>query len=118
MTALFFILAAGFGGALRYLTELKFPPVGSRAFPRATLFVNMLGTFILGLSTSFSDDVRLVVGTALCGALTTFSGVALQLQRRFAAGAYQQAMKYLIITVALCLGAAQLGVLLSEFIAR
>lgn len=118
MTAIFFVFAAGFGGGLRYLIELRFPPIGSRAFPRATLFVNALGTFILGFSTGLSENAQLIVGTALCGALTTFSGVALQLQRRFAAGANLQAIKYLIFMVALCLGMAQLGILLSEFMSR
>ena len=118
MNAVMFIAAAGLGGALRYLMELRFPPVGTRAFPRATLTVNVVGSLILGFAVSLPHDQKLIIGTALCGALTTFSGVALQLQRRFAAGAHKDAMSYLVITVGACAFAAQLGMMLGEYLSN
>lgn len=116
MSVILFIAAAGLGGALRYLMELRFPPVGTRAFPRATLTVNVVGSFVLGVTVGLPSDQRLILGTALCGALTTFSGVALQLQRRFAAGSQKDAMSYLVITIGACAFAAQLGMMLSDYL--
>lgn len=113
-----FICAAGLGGAARYLIELRFPPIGTRAFPRATLAVNIIGSFILGYVISLPDSQRLIFGTALCGAVTTFSGVALQLQRRFVAGSYASALIYLVITVSACSIAAQSGIWLGEYLAK
>ena len=116
MSIVLFIAASALGGALRYLMELRLPPVGTRAFPRATLIINITGSFILGCTIGLPQDQRVILGTALCGALTTFSGVALQLQRRFSAGSAKDALSYLVITVGACAFAAQLGMMLSDYL--
>ena len=114
MTQLLFILAAGFGGALRYVVEVKLPPAGATAFPRATLMVNIVGAFVLGFINDVSQDLRLIVGTALCGALTTFSSVSLQTHRRLIARAYGQAALYVATLVGLGIAAAAVGVAVSH----
>ena len=114
MIAFAFVLAAAFGGVLRLLAESHWPPVGPSAFPRATLIVNCVGSFILGLVFNAGHDLRLVVGTALCGALTTLSGVSLQLHRRVAAGGFGPALTYLVATLFSCLLCAEVGLQLSH----
>lgn len=108
-----FVVCAALGGVTRFLAEYYLPPVGSSGFPRATLLVNTAGSFILGLVWNAPGDARLVAGTAFCGALTTFSGVALQLMRRARAGSTGQAITYAVVTVALGIAAATVGLRIS-----
>lgn len=108
-----FFVAAALGGFLRYLAEFLLPPISSSAFPRATLVVNCAGSFVLGLVSSAGTDLKLIVGVGFCGALTTMSGVNLQVYRRLAAGARTDAMKYLGLSVLLCTAVAALGHALS-----
>lgn len=116
MIPLLFVIAAAAGGAIRFAVEYRWPPVGQNAFPRATLVVNIAGSFILGLVLSAPSDTNLIIGTALCGALTTFSGVSLQMQKRFAAGAIAQAFKYLLLLSVSGISVAALGMWLGSFI--
>lgn len=106
-------VAAGVGGFIRFAIEYRYPPIGSSAFPRATLAVNLAGSFILGLMLHAPHDVRVIVGTGLCGALTTFSGVSLQLHRRIVAGAWKSAAFYFGVLMSTGLVAAMVGVELS-----
>jgi CrcB protein len=108
MTPLF-LVGAALGGALRFLAEYYVPPIGTSGFPRATLIVNVIGSFVLGVVWHAGSDVRIVVGTGVCGALTTFSGVALQVLRRLRAHAVMSAMAYIAATLALGLAAAAVG---------
>ncbi|MGE5365545.1 MAG: fluoride efflux transporter CrcB [Bacteroidota bacterium] len=73
-------LGAAIGGAVRYWGTgfvYKFLPV---TFPYGTLFVNVLGSFIIGLVMYYLDtnkiisqEMRLFLTTGFCGGLTTFS---------------------------------------------
>ncbi len=110
------VLAAALGGLIRFSTEYLLPPVGTKAFPRATLIVNVAGSFVLGIVISAPHDLRLILGTGLCGALTTFSGVSLQLSRRLSSGDRRAALQYLGFTLALGLGAASLGISLGHYL--
>lgn len=66
----------GLGGALGAMARYAVGQlVEADGFPAATLTVNVLGTFVLGLLTfaGAADEVLLLVGTGACGAFTTFS---------------------------------------------
>lgn len=73
------VLYVGLGGALgaaaRFLIGTRIATPG-----RATLAVNVLGCFILGLVTGaqVTDSLLLFAGTGFCGALTTFSSFAVE----------------------------------------
>lgn len=108
------IFAAALGGMLRFSIEYRWPPVGPSAFPRATLAVNVVGSFILGLIVHAPHDVRLMLGVGLCGALTTFSGVSLQIHRRINAGAWSSATIYFLVMLTAGLLAAMVGIDLSS----
>jgi CrcB protein len=114
MIAVAFVAAAALGGILRLLAESHWPPVGPSAFPRATLIVNCVGSFLLGIVIHAPHDVRLVAGTALCGALTTLSGVSLQLHRRVFAGGIAPAAIYLASTLVGGLLCAFIGIEISQ----
>ena len=118
MTTVVFCLCAAFGGAARFVCEFYWPPVGHSAFPRATLVVNVVGSFILGTVAYAPSDAKLWIGTGLCGALTTFSGVSVQLYRRAVGRAWWQMSQYLASLLALGLVAARVGIEVSSWLFR
>lgn len=111
-----FCLFAGLGGSMRFAFEHYLPMNGVRALPRATLAVNVIGSFILGLLVNASPDVRLICGIGFCGALTTFSGVSLQIYRRMSGSAWLAIVQYVALTLVLGLVAAYLGLRISNSI--
>lgn len=66
----------GLGGALGAVARYAVGElVETDGFPAATLTVNVLGTFVLGVLTfaGAGSELTLLVGTGACGAFTTFS---------------------------------------------
>ncbi|WP_199174706.1 fluoride efflux transporter CrcB [Halegenticoccus soli] len=65
------------GAVLRYLVGEAVP---AEEFPVATLVVNVVGSFVLGLVTfgGVGGDVALFVGGGMCGAFTTYSSFSVQ----------------------------------------
>lgn len=116
MNWILFIAAAALGGFIRYFVESKIPPVGKSAFPKATLFVNTAGAFLLGLVFAAPENIYTSVGIAFCGALTTFSAISAQLLNRVMSGAFVAALNYILVTLALGLVAAQVGLLIGGLI--
>lgn len=76
MSALLIGLGGVIGAPLRFLIARRL----DAALPWGTFTVNLAGSFLLGLLTalSVSGDVLLLLGTGLCGAVTTWSGLAVQ----------------------------------------
>ena len=111
------LLLVAFGGsagsALRFLFSIWFR---HQSFPLATLLVNIIGSFMIGLviavslrSSSFDSNWRLLLATGLCGGFTTFSAFSaegLQLIQQDRVGVFAA---YAIGSVLLGLGAAWLG---------
>jgi CrcB protein len=116
MIWVWFAVAAGLGGFIRYSLEHRMQPIGKTGFPRATLYVNVAGSFLLGLVIAAPDSIHTIIGIAFCGSLTTFSGVSAQLMRRVTTGAIGSALNYLAITLTLGLIAAEIGIKLSELL--
>lgn len=54
--------------------------VGDRSFPWATLVVNALGSFVLGVVVvaGLDEGALLLLGVGFCGAFTTFSSFSVQ----------------------------------------
>lgn len=74
MTPVWFVLAAAAGALVRHGVSLL-----GRGW-HGTLAVNVVGAFVLAwlIGRGASSDVVLVVGTAGCGSMTTFSTFALE----------------------------------------
>ncbi len=72
-------VAGSVGAPLRYVVDTLVTDRVSGVFPLGTLVVNLSGCFVLGLLTGlslyhgFSGPSRVVLGTGLVGAYTTFS---------------------------------------------
>lgn len=109
--ALLVALGAAVGAPLRFLTmhvlRSRFgatPTVG-------TLSVNIAGSFVLGVAaaTGLHGAWLGLVGVGFCGALTTFSTLALELWEGWVDGERRHAVANLVLTLVLGLGAAFLG---------
>ncbi|GAB4086901.1 CrcB family protein [Myceligenerans cantabricum] len=117
-------LGGGLGSAARYGVEALLPADGATGgWPLATLAVNLLGAFALGLGlealarlgreTPLRRNVRLAGGTGFLGGFTTYSALALETERLLAGGQAGVAVAYVLVTLALgatcCLAGVVLG---------
>lgn len=81
---------------------------------KATLAVNLAGSFLLGaVSVMLAGQWLVVVGAGFCGAFTTFSSACWQAARELGRGRARFAVAYSVVTVAGCIIAAWLGTLLA-----
>ncbi|MFD9004930.1 fluoride efflux transporter CrcB [Streptomyces sp. NPDC059582] len=104
------------GAPLRYLTDravrMRYDPV----FPWGTFAVNVTGCLVLGLLTGAAESgaagphLQLLLGTGLCGALTTYSTFSYETLRLTETGAGLYAAANVVASVATGLGAAFAGV--------
>ena len=110
--ALLVALGAAVGAPARYLVDrLVQPRLGA---PWGTATVNVLGSFVLGalvMLTGGTGGAQLLVGTGLCGALTTWSTSAYETVRRAEEGHPARAAVEALAGVATGVLAAALGVL-------
>jgi fluoride exporter len=79
--------------------------------PLGTMAVNASGAFLLGLlvGAGVEGDARLLFGTGLLGAYTTFSTWMVETQRIEAAGRRRIAAANVVLSIALGLAAAYIG---------
>lgn len=80
-------------------------------FPIATLVVNALGSFLLGLVVfaETTDEIVLFVGVGACGSFTTYSSFSFQTVRLWDRGDRLLAALYAFGTLVLCLGTVGLA---------
>jgi CrcB protein len=116
MNLMLFTAAAALGGFIRFAVEYYLPPVGSSAFPRATLLVNVVGAFLLGIVLALPGQWQVILGIGFCGALTTFSGVSLQIHRRLTAQAFRPAMIYAVTLLTAGILVAGIGLILGRYL--
>jgi fluoride exporter len=113
----FLLVAAGgaFGSMLRYGIALALPRTG-REFPWATLSVNLIGCFLIGIlagllprNSWMSGAGWALMGTGICGGFTTFSAFALDGIKLFQSGAALTAILYIIVSVGIGILLCYLG---------
>ncbi len=88
--------------------------LNSNAFPYGTLFINVAGSFALGLLANASPNAATSLGTAGLGSFTTFSTLAHQ---SISLGAHKRVFKaasYLTISVVAGIIAAWAGLALAS----
>jgi fluoride exporter len=109
------IAGAAVGAPLRYLTDRAVQLRHDSVFPWGTFTVNVVGSLVLGVLTgaatagAASPHVQLLVGTGLCGALTTYSTFSYETLRLTDDGARLYALANVVGSVAAGLGAAFTG---------
>ncbi|MBA2805966.1 fluoride efflux transporter CrcB [Streptomyces sp. KM273126] len=115
MNWLLVVVGGMVGAPLRYLTDRAVQKRHDTVFPWGTFAVNVAGCLILGLLTgavlagAASSDVQLLLGTGLCGALTTYSTFSYETLRLAEDGARFFAVANAVASVVAGLGAAFVG---------
>ncbi|MEU0399439.1 fluoride efflux transporter CrcB [Streptomyces sp. NPDC006197] len=111
MNWLLVVAGAAVGAPLRYLTDRAVQARHDSVFPWGTFTVNVVGSFVLGLLTGVaSAQAQLLLGTGLCGALTTYSTFSYETFRLYENGAKGYAALNVTGSLAAGLGAVWLGV--------
>lgn len=111
VTALLVVAGAVVGAPLRYLTDRIVQSRHDTGFPWGTFTVNVVGSFVLGLTLAgtASPAVVATVGTGFCGALSTYSTFGYETVQLAAGGSRLFAVFNAIGSVLAGLGAAGLG---------
>ncbi|MCW8376583.1 fluoride efflux transporter CrcB [Streptomyces justiciae] len=115
MNWLLVIAGAMVGAPLRYLTDRAVQSRHDSVFPWGTFAVNVTGCLLLGLITGAAGPhVQLLLGTGLCGALTTYSTFSYETLRLAETGAGLYALANVGASLVAGLGAAYVGVELAQ----
>lgn len=100
------IFVGGFVGAVARAELLTAVPDRVGSWPWATFIANVVGTFLLGYFTTrlqerlpVSAYRRPLLGTGLCGALTTFSTVQVEVLRMLDSGYVGLAVAYVLASL-------------------
>jgi len=116
------IAGALVGAPLRYLTDRAVQARHGTVFPWGTFTVNVTGCLILGTLTGAAlhgaapHSVQLLLGTGLCGALTTYSTFSYETLRLTETGARFFAAANVLASIVAGLGAVFLGISLAEVV--
>nr|NLI49306.1 hypothetical protein [Propionibacterium sp.] len=86
MIALWVALAGGLGAGARFVVDGLLTARTQRTLPTATLTINVVGSFLLGVVVGWvgrggPDAVRAVAGVGFLGGFTTFSTASVELVR-------------------------------------
>lgn len=121
LTLLSIAAFAVLGAWARYGQTLLLQSLCGRAFPWATLSINVLGSFLMGFlffatldRVSLSPELRAGLLTGGLGAYTTFSTFSLETVNLFENGETLRALLYICASVFLSLAAALFGAYLSR----
>jgi CrcB protein len=119
MTQALAIAAGGaIGALLRYWASTGVHAWLGRGFPYGTLFVNVLGSLLMGFLFVWLID-RMAAGPALraflligvLGAFTTFSTFSMETLNLMESGQFGKALLNVVVSVLICVAAAGAGVL-------
>ncbi len=109
------VVLGGMAGVLARAATAQLLPVHPGTFPWATLLVNVVGCFLLGVVATRHEHYgaaphwRPLLGTGLAGGLTTFSTLQVELLNLFDRGDAGLALLYLAVSLVLGLGAIALA---------
>ena len=114
-------LGGAIGSILRFGVNLAAPRLLGTGFPWATLTVNVVGSFIMGLIAAFLaekfidlPDLRLFLTTGVLGGFTTFSAFSLDVFGLMQRGENSAALVYALASVGLSILAVFGGFMVSR----
>lgn len=111
-------LGGSAGAMLRFWVANGIYGLLGRGFPHATLFINVSGSFLMGILTELmlnrfavAAEYRAAILVGFLGAYTTFSTFALETLYLFEAGSLLKAFLNILLSVVLCLTACWIGLI-------
>lgn len=116
------IIIAGIGGTigalLRYLIGKIFKRFTEKDHPISTLFVNILGCFLIGYLSpkNLSNENRLFLITGFLGGFTTYSTFMLETTRYIRKDKHFKAILYIISSLFLGIIAGILGISIAKIL--
>ena len=120
MSFLFVAIGAAFGAPLRYLVDRAVQARHDSLFPWGTFAVNVTGSLVLGVliggatAGALPGSLTALLGTGVCGALTTYSTFGFETVRLLEQRATFYAVLNAVASIVAGLGAAFLGVAVAE----
>ena len=118
ITYLWIAVGGALGSVARYACSALMAGAVGETFPWGTMFVNVLGSFVIGFFATFTGpdgrmlvpgDLRQFVMVGVCGGYTTFSSFSLQTLNLAQDGQYARASLNIVLSVVLCLASVWLG---------
>lgn len=112
-------VAAGLGAILRYLLDQLIQHRHDMVFPWGTFVINVMGSFVLGLTTGLATHQGLpavptaVIGIGLCGGFTTWSTFCWESLALAEGGALGAAALNIVASLVTCFAAAAAGLSLA-----
>lgn len=123
MTHLLYVALGGaIGASLRYLSGLAIIRIIGASFPYGTLFVNVVGSFVMGMAIAWlakrtgaaNTELRLFLTTGLLGGFTTFSAFSLDFANMWQRGDTTMALGYVLASVVISILAVFAGLWLAR----
>jgi len=111
------------GSVLRYLIGGRVQHFAPHGFPVGTLFVNVLGCFLIGIlirqfmNIQTHNYLRALLVVGFCGGFTTFSAFSMETVGLVEGGEYSRAIGYVTLSLLLCLTATLTGMSAMRLIA-
>jgi CrcB protein len=108
MKFLLVVIGAAVGAPSRYLVDQRLRQF--LKYPLGITVINVLGSFVIGLSMGLGDKLQALIVVGFAGAFTTWSTFMLDLYLAFELKQYKSASINLLLSLTLGLGAAWFGI--------
>ncbi|MEU6813074.1 fluoride efflux transporter CrcB [Streptomyces sp. NPDC046831] len=120
MRFLLVVVGGAVGAPLRYVIDRAVQARHDTTFPWGTFAANITGSLVLGVLTGAAlagaapESVQLLLGTGLCGALTTYSTFSYETLRLAESGARFLAAVNVVASIVAGLGAVFVGLTFAQ----
>jgi len=115
-TILLIAVGGALGAVMRFLSQVTVYELVGRSFPYGTLFVNVTGSFLMGLLSIFlvekfnlGAEWHMAILIGVLGSFTTFSTFSIETLVLFEQGDMFKALANIMLSVTLCIGAVWTG---------
>jgi CrcB protein len=115
-TILLIAVGGALGAVMRFLSQATVYELVGKSFPFGTLFVNVTGSFLMGLLSIFlvekfnlGAEWHMAILIGVLGSFTTFSTFSIETLVLFEQGDMFKALANIMLSVVLCIGAVWTG---------